>query len=63
MEDIESIFILIQFHLVDGLLELVALFLDHFLPLLNFFLFFLKLLDFFIDLLFHHLKQVLMLDL
>ena len=56
MEYVESVFILIQFHLVQGLFELVALLLDHLLSFFYFLLFVLELFDLFIDLLLHHLE-------
>ena len=63
MEKVKPDLILVEFHLVNSRLELISLFLNHFLTLLYFLLLLLELLDFFVNLLFHHLKQVLMLDL
>ena len=63
MEQIEPDFILVELHFVDRRFELASLLIDHFFPLLDLLLFLLQLLDLFIDLLLHHLKQVLVLDL
>lgn len=61
MEEVESDLVLVELHLVDGLLELVSLVLDHFLSLLDFFLLLLQLFDLLVYLLFHHLEEILML--
>ena len=56
MEEIESDFILIKLHLVDRLLEVVSLVVNHLFSFLDLLLFLLELLNFFINLLLHHLK-------
>ena len=56
MENVESILVLIKLHFIDSLFEFIALLLDHLFTFFDFFLFILKLLNFFIDLLLHHLK-------
>jgi len=63
MENVEAVLVLVQLHLVDSLLELVALLLYHFLSFLDLLLFLLELLDLLVNLLLHHLEQVLVLDL
>ena len=63
MEYVEPVLILVKLHLVDSLLELVSLLFDHFLPFLDLFLLVLKLLDLLVDLLLHHLEEILMLNL
>ena len=62
MEDVELVLVLVQLHAVDGLFQLCSLVLNHFFSFLDFLLLFLKLFDLLIDLLFHHLEQVLVLD-
>ena len=62
MEEVESDFVLVEFHLVDCLLKFVPLVFDHLFSFFDLFLFLLQLFDFFVDLFFHHLEQVLMLD-
>ena len=63
MEDVESILILVKLHLIDRLLKLISLLFDHLLSFLDLFLLVLELLDLLIDLLLHHLKKILMLNL
>lgn len=63
VEQVKSYFILIQFHLVDSWLQLIPLLFNHLFSFFNLLLLFLKLLYLLVNLLFHHLEQVLMLDL
>ena len=62
MEQIETHFVLVELHFVDGRLQLVSLVLDHLFPLLDLLFLFLELFDLLVNLLLHHLKQVLMLN-
>ena len=61
MENIEPVLILVQLHLINSLLQLVPLLLYHFLSFLYFLLLVLELFYFFINLLLHHLEQILVL--
>jgi len=63
VEQVEAHFVLVELHLGYGLFQFVSLILDHLFALFNFLFLFLKLLDLLVDLLLHHLEQVLMLDL
>lgn len=63
VEQIEFIFVLIQLHPVDRLLEVTPLLFDHLLSFLYLLLLLRELFDFFVDLFFHHLEQILVLDL
>ena len=54
---------MIELHFVDSRLEFVLLVLDHLFSLLDLLFLFLELFDFLINLFFHHLEQVLVLDL
>ena len=63
VEQVELVLILVELHSIDGLLEVVPLILDHLFSLLDFFLLFLQLFYLLVDLLLHHLEQVLVLDL
>ena len=56
VEQIELVFVLVELHSVDGLLQVTALLLDHLFALLDLFLLFGQLLDFLVYLLFHHLE-------
>ena len=62
VEQIESYLILVQLHFVDGGLEFISLVINHLFSLLDLFLLLLELLDLLVDLLLHHLEEVLMLD-
>ena len=62
MEDVELVLVLVQLHAVNSLFQLCSLVLNHFFSFLDFLLLLLKLFDLLIDLLFHHLEQVLVLD-
>jgi hypothetical protein len=63
VEQVESDLILIELHLVDGLLKLSPLIVNHLFSLFDFFLLFLELLDLLVYLLLHHLEEILVLDL
>ena len=63
IEKVEANLILIELHFVDSRLEFVLLVLDHLFSLLDLLFLFLQLFDFLINLFFHHLEQVLVLDL
>lgn len=63
MEDVEPILILVKFHFADSLFELIPLLLNHLLSFFYFLFLVLQLFYFFVNLFFHHLKQVLMLNL
>ena len=62
MEQIETNFVLVELHFVYGRFQLVSLVLDHLFPLLDLLFLFLELFDLLVNLLLHHLKQVLMLN-
>ena len=63
VEKIEAHLILVELHLVDSLLKFVALVVNHLLPLLDLLFLFLKLFNLLVNLLLHHLEQILVLDL
>ena len=63
VEEVELVLILIEFHPIDSLLEFIPLILNHFFSLFDFLLFLLQLFYFLINLLFHHLEQILVLNL
>ena len=63
VEQVKSDLILVELHLVDGLLQLSPLIVNHLFSLFDFFLLFLELLYFFVYLLLHHLEEILVLDL
>ena len=62
MVDVETVLVLVQFHLIDCLFEFTTLLIHHFFAFLDLLLLFLELLDLAVDLLLHHLEQVLMLN-
>lgn len=62
MEEVEAHFILIQLHLGHSLLQFVFLVFNHLFSFSDFLLFLLQLLNFLVDLLLHHLEQILVLD-
>jgi len=62
VEQVEADLILVKLHFVDRLPQLLALVFNHLFSFLDLFLFLLELLDLFVDLLLHHLEQVLVLD-
>jgi len=62
VEQIEVDLIAVQLHVLHRVDQILFLFKDLLIPLFELFLFLLKLSDLFIDLLLHHLVQVLLLD-
>ena len=61
MEEVKSDLVLVELHLVDSLFELISLVLNHFLSFLDFFLLLLQLFYLFVNLLLHHLEEILVL--
>ena len=62
MEQVESNLILIELHLVHCRFELIPLFFNHLFSLFDFLFLFLELLDLLVNLFFHHLEEVLVLN-
>ena len=63
VENVKVVLIRIEFHVFDGRLEVIFLVDDLPVTLLEFFLFLLETPDLFVNLLLHHLVEVLLLDL